>query len=106
MDVFAMLLLALTGLALLIIGWLLIARQRIGLIHSYHHTRVRREDRPAYTRWMGLGCLMMGAGCLLCGLVNHFAHTAWGWALFAAGFLAGAWVMLRAQRRYNRVRPS
>jgi len=106
MDVFAMLLLALTGLALLIIGWLLIARQRIGLIHSYHYSHVRQEDRPAYTRRMGLGCLMMGAGCLLCGLVNHFAHTAWGWALFAAGFLAGAWVMLRAQRRYNRVRPS
>lgn len=106
MDLLVMLLLALTGLALLVIGWQLVARQRIRLIHSYHYAHVRQADRPAYTRWMGRGCWLMGGGCLLCGLMNYFLPTNWGWALFATGFLAGAWVMLRAQRRYNRIRPS
>lgn len=95
----------LIGLALLRVGWLIWKRQRIDLIHEHHTHRVSAEDRPAFTAGMGRALMLIGAGCLLCGLINWLSGTWWGWAAFVTAFIAGCARMLRLGSRCSR-RPS
>lgn len=102
MPLFTRILCAGIGAALILVGYLLWFHQRITLIHSYHYTFVREEDKPAYTALMGQACIVMGAGILLCGFINYLTNTAWGWLAFTAGFLAGIIMITKAQKTYNK----
>ena len=101
MPLITLILFVCIGLLLLGIGLLLWKRQRISLIHSYHYSRVRQEDYPAYTARMGKACLVMGLGCLLCGVLSLVWTIGWAFLIFGLFFLAGCLMMLSAQRRYN-----
>lgn len=90
------------GLLLLVLGFLIWKKQRVQLIHSYHHSRVKEEDKKAYTKGIGQALMLLGAGCLMTGLVNFLGDTWRGWWAFVVAFLAFLGLALRAQRRYNR----
>ena len=89
-----------TGLFCIGAGVLLRKRQRIQLLHDYHTDAVRDGDILAYTRGMGLGMILIGAGVLLTGLVCYVFETPAGGLCLPAGLAAGLPLMLRAQRRY------
>lgn len=105
MPLVTLLLFGAVGLLLLVLGFLIWKKQRISLIHSYHYTHVREEDKPAYTARMGQACLVMGTGSLLCGILFYLSESSWAFMVFGAFFLARALLMGSAQRRYNRHRP-
>ena len=62
---------------------------------------VRKKDLAAYTRLVGIGLVVMGAGICLAGIVNGLTGSQKGMICFALGFAVGLVLMGRAQKRYN-----
>ena len=89
------------GVLLAVLGLLIWRKQKIALLHDYHYRNVRKKDVPAYTRLIGLGLVVMGAGAALTGPVNVLTGTQKGLWCFVAGFAAGLYLMNKAQKRYN-----
>lgn len=89
------------GLLCVVLGLLIWKKQRITLIHDYHYKNVKKSDVPAYTRLIGTGLLLIGTGTCLTGIINLAFQTGAGWIAFGAGFLAGIWLMSKAQTKYN-----
>ena len=87
------------GILSIVLGLLLWKKQKISLVHDYHHGHVREQDVPAYTRLYGIGLLSLGAGCILAGLVTLISEH--GWILFVVGFIVCIVLIGKAQRRYN-----
>ena len=98
---FGVLVLTAVGLLCVILGLILWRKQKITLLHTYHYQNVRKEDIPAYTRQMGIGLIVIGAGILGDAAANLTGHTAVGFVLLGAGFVAGFIVMSIAQKKYN-----
>lgn len=88
------------GAICVILGLLLWIRRKVSLLHDYHYRNVRKEDLPAYTRQMGIGLILIGAGIMITGLLNLAYSSLW-WILLAAGFVSGITVLYRAQKKYN-----
>ena len=84
----------------IVLGLVLWLKQKISLLHDYHYQHVKKEDIPAYTRQMGIGIILIGAGIGLDGLLTFLDSPYW-WIPLAAGIVLGAVVMYRAQKKYN-----
>ena len=91
---------AAVGAVIITLGVLIWAKQKISLIHEYHYKNVKAEDVPAYTRLIGVGMIIIGAGICLTGVLNLFCSTLW-WVPLAVGCVAGLIVMNAAQQKYN-----
>ncbi len=89
------------GSILILVGGLIWGKQKIQLIHDYHHGHVREQDIPAYTRQMGQGIMMMGLACLLVGVFTCLDRQSLGWGLFSIIFLLATVRVYRAQKKYN-----
>ena len=89
------------GILCLIFAFLLIKKRKINLIHDYHHRNVTKEDVPAYTKKMGLGLLLIGAGCLVTGIINFFTKKQFGIIALVIATVAGLVVTNKAQKKYN-----
>ncbi len=76
-------------------------RQRIDLIHSYHHKSVKQEDIPQYTALMGTGMYCIGAGCLLYGIAALVSTSALISLIMPVGIVIGFAIMHKAQKKYN-----
>ena len=61
---------------------------------------MKKEDIPAYTRQMGIGIILIGAGIGLDGFLTFLDSPYW-WVPLAAGIVLGAVVMYRAQKKYT-----
>ena len=85
----------LTGLGLSI--W---KKQNASLLHDYHVRNVKEEDLADYSRLMGQGLIVMGAGVCLCGLLDLLQSSFW-WVPLLMGFVTGFLMMNRAQKKYN-----
>ena len=90
-----------TGIAFLVLGMLLWKKQKISLIHDYHHSHVQAQDIKAYTRLWGIGLLIMGIGSCLTGIIDIVFHTEAGWIVFIMGFAIGFLIGNKAQKNYN-----
>ena len=88
------------GLMLIVFGLLIWKKQKVSLLHDYHYRNVKKDDIPAYSRMIGIGLILRGAGICLTGVLNLFESPLW-WVPFAAGFAAGIPFMHKAQKRYN-----
>lgn len=88
------------GLTCIILGLLIWKKQKISILHSYHYKNVKQEDIPAYTRLMGIGNIIIGAGICLTGLLNIACPKAW-WIPMVGGFVVGFIIIYKAQKKYN-----
>ena len=61
---------------------------------------MKKEDIPAYTKQMGIGLIITGAGICVTGLLNLADSSVW-WVPLVAGFILGLAVIYRAQKKYN-----
>ena len=89
------------GLLCVVLGLLIWKKQMITLVHDYHYKNVQKSDVPAYTRLIGIGLLLIGIGTCLTGIINLAFQTDAGWIAFGVGFIAGIWLMSKAQMKYN-----
>lgn len=88
------------GAICFVLGILLWKKQRITILHDYHCKHVKKDDIPAYTRQMGIGLIIIGAGIIITGLLN-LAYSALWWIPLLAGFVIGLFAIYRAQKKYN-----
>ena len=88
------------GAALIVMGTLLWAKQKVSRLHDYHYKNVKKEDIPAYTRQMGIGMIIIGAGICAAGVLNLVYPSLW-WVPLSAGFVFGLIVIFKAQKKYN-----
>ncbi len=90
-----------TGIAFLVFAMLLWKKQKISLIHDYHHSHVQAQDIKAYTRLWGIGLLIMGIGSCLTGIIDFVFCTEIGWIVFITGYAIGFLIGNKAQKEYN-----
>lgn len=57
-DFIIAILISACGLPFLFMGYLIWIRERIDLIHDYHHTKVKESDRKEYTAVMGKATIL------------------------------------------------
>ena len=88
------------GLLCIVLGFLIWKKQKINILHDYHYRNVKEEDKPAYTRLMGIGTMLVGVGVVATGVFNLFESRFW-WAGLLVGSVAGIAVMNKAQKKYN-----
>ena len=98
---FELILFALIGALLIVIGALIWARKMIRLIHEYHYQNVRPEDVGAYTKRVGIALILLGVFVAATGIINFASRTHWGWISFVVGFLVFLVLMHVTQKRYN-----
>ena len=73
------------GLVLIILGLVTWKKQTTVFLHSYHYKKVKEEDIPAYTRLMGIGQIIIGAGFCLTAVLKLFVQGPFSWAFLIAG---------------------
>lgn len=88
------------GILCVVLGVLLWSKQKVSLLHDYHYQHVKESDIPAYTRQVGIGLIVIGAGIMLTGLLELLYSSFW-WIPLAAGFVTGLIVFYAAQKKYN-----
>ena len=88
------------GAICIVLGILLWKKQRITILHDYHYKHVKKDDIPAYTRQLGIGLIIIGAGIIITGLFN-LAYSALWWIPLLTGFVIGLAAIYRAQKKYN-----
>ena len=91
---------AVVGAAIIVLGIIIWAKHKVSLIHEYQYQNVKEEDIPAYTRHIGIGLIIMGVGICATGALNMFSSPLW-WIPLAAGILVGIIIMSVAQKKYN-----
>ena len=89
------------GVLFLIFGLLIWKKEKIDLVHSYHHNKVREKDKKSYCSLVGGGVFVIGIGLLAGALLNEIFGMRWLWTVFAAGFIIGI-VMMVISTRYNK----
>ena len=100
-DIIALVFMLALALAFVWIGLLIWKKQRIDLIHEYHHTKVSKKDVPAYTKLMGIAMIVIGAGIGVGAAVTFLVSKSLGFPLVIAAIIAGAVLMSRAQKKFN-----
>ena len=89
------------GIILIVLGLLTWKKQKISILHDYHYKNVKKEDFPDYTRKMGIGQIIIGAGLCISGVISFFTTSPYAMAGLIAGLIIGFVVMHRAQMKYN-----
>ena len=89
------------GLVLIILGLVTWKKQTTAFLHSYHYKKVKEEDIPAYTRLMGIGQIIIGAGFCLTAVLKLFVQGPFSWAFLIAGLAAGLPFIHKAQKDLN-----
>lgn len=90
----------LVAAVIITIGLVLWIKKKISLVHSYHHTHVKEEDVPAYTRALGIGLIVIGLGIAGTGVLD-LLHIGLWWIPLLVGFVVGLAILCVAQKKYN-----
>lgn len=98
---FELIFMSILGVIFIWMGFLIWKKEKITLIHSYHYTKVKEEDKKAYTQQMGKGVIIIGIGMILTGGIDYVTETAYGWIFFILCFIIGFVFIIRAQKKYN-----
>ena len=96
------LVMGLVGLVCVVLGLLIWKKQKIDLLHHYHHDKVSEENKPAFCKRTGLGVLLMGAGILISAVVLALTESLWSFMCFGLGFAAGVILLPGAGQTYNK----
>ena len=89
------------GLLCVVLGIVIWTKQKLSLIHDYHVENIRKEDVPAYTKQIGEGMILIGAGCCAMSAGILLDSIGLGLAGLALGLLVGTIFLVRAQIRFG-----
>ena len=89
------------GIVFIIFGLLIWKKEKITLIHNYHHKNVKPEGVPTYTTINGKATVLTGIGCLSTGIVDFATTSGLGWIIFAICFAVSVTLFHYAQKKYN-----
>ncbi|MCH4886268.1 DUF3784 domain-containing protein [Acidaminobacter sp. JC074] len=89
------------GIFFLGLGWMTWKKEKIELIHSYHHTKVSEENKAPYTKGMGIALIIMGIGMILTGISDSVTGSSYSWIYFVVSIIVGLFMIYRVQKKYN-----
>ena len=93
---------SIVGIIMIILGFLTWKKQKISIIHSYHYQNVKTEDIPAYTRLMGIGQIVIGAGLCVTALLGLLTQSiSLSLIGFTVSLVIGIIIFHIAQMKYN-----
>lgn len=90
-----------TGILLLVLGYLIGVRGKISLIHSRHRNRVSERDKPAFCSLVGFGNGLIGLGLLSVPVLTGLFGESAALAVMVGCILLGGVVVLSAIHKYN-----
>lgn len=90
----------LIGLLCIGLGLLVWLKRKISLVNESQRQFLKVADIPAYTRLIGIGLIVIGAGVCITGVLNLFWSPLW-WIPLLLGIVAGLVVIFKAQKKYN-----
>lgn len=88
------------GLVIGILG-IVIATGHIEVIHSYNRARITDETRKPYGKMVGSGCLVMGIGIIVDGIISLFNEN-FPPVSVIIGLIIGLILVLYGQFKYNK----
>ena len=91
----------LVGMLCIIMGLLIWLKRRVSLIHDYHYQKVSEKDLPAYSRGIGLGLIVMGAGICMSAFLLLVKPSLWCDIPMLAGIVGGILILNKTQKKYN-----
>ncbi len=89
------------GILCMILGIIVWKKQKLSLIHDYHIQNIQPENVPAYTRQIGAGLILCGAGCWTIGTAIVTEKTGLLIVGLLLGLLIGTAILAGAQIRYG-----
>ena len=99
--IFGVIVYSAVGVLLIVLGLVTWKKQKIDLLHDYHTKNVKAQDVPAYTRAMGIGQIVIGAGLCVTGILSVFVQSPVSLLALVPGLVAGILIFHKAQMRYN-----
>ncbi|MDD2980044.1 MAG: DUF3784 domain-containing protein [Hespellia sp.] len=99
--IFVIIMLGLSAL-LFYLGFMLWKKEKINIMHDYHYTKVKDEDRKAYTGIMGKAMIVIGVGTAISGIIGVFIDSAKCGIPFGIAFILGICMMIYGQIKYNK----
>ena len=93
---------SLVGVILIILGLITWKKQKLSIIHSYHHQNVKTEDIPAYARLMGIGQIVIGAGLCVTAILGLMTQNIMlSLSGFTVSLIIGVIIFHKAHMKYN-----
>ena len=90
------------GILCLVLGYLIWIKEKITLLHNYHYSRVKEDDKKAFCRLSGIGVIAVGIGALVSAVLILITDSALSFIGFGIGFAVGIAMLIYAGRKYNR----
>ena len=90
------------GIIILVIGLLIWWGKRISLLHSYHYTRVKSENKKAFCAMMGIGVSLLGISLIISAILLLITHSVLSFLGVGAGFAVGLPPIIYAENKYNK----
>lgn len=100
-DIITIVILGAVALLFIWLGYMIWIKEKINLIHAYHYTKVKEEDKKAYTSIMGKATIVIGIGMMLSDILFFLMRTGECMIIFAISFVVGLGMMTYAQIKYN-----
>lgn len=101
-EIIGVLIFAVVGITISILGWLIWKKQKITLMHDYHVDKVSEENKAAFCKLSGIGLVLIGIGLLISAAILWFTSSPYSFFCFAACFVAGLVLLITAGIKYNR----
>lgn len=89
------------GVFLLFTAFQIGCKGNIQLIHSYHYTNLDPKDLKIYTKKMGIGSAVVGAGVFLIPVINLISHSDAGYYVGFISVIAGTLYLIMVIVKYN-----
>lgn len=94
------LVLAAVGILFLVMG-IMIYRGRISLIHDYHYSNVKEQDRHKYCKEMGKGMLTLAVGIIAAAVASVFNIVWIMLVLIFVPIIPAFMIFNKAEKKYN-----
>ena len=91
-----------TGILLIILGYLLWKKEKISILHDYHYNKVSSENRETFCKLSGIGLIVTGVGLVITAVMLGISDSAYSFICFAVCFIAGLVLLIVAGMKYNR----
>ena len=98
---FSAIILGAFGIVFLVVGYLIWAKQKISLLHSYHYNHLSPENMKRFCMLSGLGIISIGIGLCVTAVIIGITDSALSFTAFAVGFAIGVGLLVHAGKKYN-----
>lgn len=102
MNIHEIISLSILGIGLIYIGYMIWKKQMIWVLHYYHRSKLKAEDKTMYCKFMGIGSIICGIGCIQYPYLKYFVSYYLSVVTFWIMIITGICCMIYSQFKYNK----